>query len=342
MRIASANFGQSAYRYNKQHNNKVATAVERLASGLKINKAADDPSGLTMSRKMRAQLELLKTRSENITMESAALDNEDSLLGSVQDLLHRMNELAVRASDGGMDADRNALDAEYQELLEELDAISESSSKNSPGRMISFGDEKTKGSPQEDPNAITIKGDNYDAFLSALENYLLDVTESKDKLELKPSDLQQAAADFAAKNGEEYLNKEAGASGTEFVVTISEGNIYMSSGGTPSVEELGLKDTNLLSVENANEALGKVKGAMDSVSLERTHVGVAKNRLDRTQELIDELIANIEAALSSIEDADMAEEMINYTREQMLTQTSAFVMIKERMRAESIVSMIVE
>jgi len=107
-------------------NNRLAQTVRRLSSGQRINSAADDPAGLAISEKMRAQIRGLAVASRNCEDAISLVQTAEGAMGESHAILQRMRELAVQAASDTNDdsVDRAALDAEYQQLLKELEDIS--------------------------------------------------------------------------------------------------------------------------------------------------------------------------------------------------------------------------
>ena len=106
-------------------------ATERLSSGFKINRAADDASGLAISEKMRKQIRGLTQASTNAQDGISAVQTAEGALTEVHDMLHRMTELAVKAANGTeSDSDRNAIQAEVDQLVTEIDRISNTTKFN--------------------------------------------------------------------------------------------------------------------------------------------------------------------------------------------------------------------
>lgn len=109
----------------------LAASMERLSSGLRINHAKDDPSGMAIAGKMNAQIDGLSRASRNSSDGISVLDTADGALTEVTSMLQRMRELSVQAANGTMsDNDRAAIQLEINNLVEEIDRISESTEFN--------------------------------------------------------------------------------------------------------------------------------------------------------------------------------------------------------------------
>jgi flagellin len=138
MRINHNISAMFAHRQYVLWNNRMAQAVRRLSSGQRINSAADDPAGLAISEKMRAQIRGLHVASRNCEDAISVVQTAEGAMGETHAILQRMRELAVQAaSDTNDGVDRDALNAEYQQLLEELDDISKQTQFN--GRSLLDG-----------------------------------------------------------------------------------------------------------------------------------------------------------------------------------------------------------
>ena len=119
-------------------NTQKQKSMERLASGYRINRAADNAAGLTISEKMRAQIRGLNRGARNIQEGVNLIQVADGVLSEVGDMLHRMHELAVQsANDTNTDTDRNAIQKEIDELVKEIDRIGKTTNYNG---MLLFDD----------------------------------------------------------------------------------------------------------------------------------------------------------------------------------------------------------
>lgn len=110
--------------------------TEQLSSGYKINRAADDAAGLTISEKMRSQIRGLTQASNNAEDGVSCVQTAEGALGEVEDMLQRMNELAVKASNGtNTTADRTAIQSEVKALISEIDRVKQSTQFNTLGLL---------------------------------------------------------------------------------------------------------------------------------------------------------------------------------------------------------------
>jgi len=110
---------------------KISKSSEKLSSGYKINRAADDAAGLAISEKMRRQIRGLAQATRNVQEGNSLVQVADSALTEMHDIMHRMTQLSVQSANGtNTDVDRKALDDEYQQLMKELNSIANKTTFN--------------------------------------------------------------------------------------------------------------------------------------------------------------------------------------------------------------------
>lgn len=134
-----------------RHQNQVALSMERLSSGMRINRAADDPAGLAISEKMRAQIRGLQAAQKNIQDSLSMFQTAEGALHETHAMLQRMRELSVQAaSDTLTDADRELLEIEFQQLKEEITRTSRQTEFNT---MPLLDGSRSSHKTQAGPNA---------------------------------------------------------------------------------------------------------------------------------------------------------------------------------------------
>jgi len=251
----------NAYRNVNLNYSMMNQSLERLSSGLRINRAADDAAGLAISEKMRAQIRGLDMAEKNALDGISLLQTAEGALNETQAILHRIRELSVRsANDTNMTAaDRQAMQAEVNALLDELDAITDRTEFNTQKLLDgSFTDKK----------------------LHIGANAGQSMTISIEKMDVDALDLSSLRADDTGTTG------------------------------------------GILTQEGANDALEKLDNSMNKVSMQRARIGATQNRLEHTVNNLATTRVNLTAAESRIRDADIAKEMMNFVKYQMLTQVS--------------------
>ncbi|MBC7077455.1 MAG: flagellin [Synergistales bacterium] len=248
MRINQNISALNAYRNLTITNSALTKSMEKLSSGLRINRAADDAAGLAISEKMRGQIRGLAQAVRNAQDSISLIQTAEGALNETHAILQRMRELAVQAAnDTNTTEDRRALQNEVTQLIAELDRIAD---------QTEFNTQK-----------------------------LLD-------------------GSFAA---------------TLHIGANMDQNIAVSI-GTMDASALGLASLDITAQTTANEAVSLVDAAIQSVSSERSKLGAIQNRLEHTINNLSVAKENLTAAESRIRDLDMAEEMMAFTRSQILMQ----------------------
>ncbi len=262
-----------AYRQYNIWNARMAKAVQRLSSGLRINSAADDPAGLAISEKMRAQIRGLNMAARNCEDAISVTQTAEGAMGETHAILQRMRELAVQAaSDTNDDAvDRAALNAEYQQLLEELGDIA--------------------------------KQTNY--------------------------------------NGRPLLDGSAdGANGFIIQTGANQGDNLRISIGSVTPDQLGVSGTGIASRDAASDVLETLDGAIKTVSLHRANLGAISNRLEHKINNLNSQAENLAAAESRIRDADMAAEMMEYTKAQIQVQVATAILAQANNQPKNVLTLL--
>lgn len=266
----------SALRTNQANMEK---AMKRLSTGLRINSAADDPSGLAISERMRSQIRGLKQAQNNVQDACSMLQTGEGALQQTTDILHRMKELVIKAQNTGVlsESDRTAIDTELAMLRDEIDRIAKTTRFNSKNLL--------DGSLNADNPAIF----------------------------------------------------QIGASSSEYdqiSVTIDD----MSSVGLS--QDDGRFSIDVSTRSAADQTLKNIEYALDKVTLQRTTLGATQNRLEYTMNNLATTEENLTAAESRIRDADMAEEIINYTKSAMLSQVAMAMLAQAQKQSQSILKLL--
>ncbi|HKM04767.1 MAG TPA: flagellin [Lachnospiraceae bacterium] len=253
-----------------------AKVTEKLSSGYKINRAADDAAGLTISEKMRSQIRGLSQASSNAEDGVSAVQTAEGALSEVHDMLQRMNELAVKSSNGtNTSADRIAVQKEITALVSEIDRVSQSTQFNTLN--------------------------------------LLDGTFSAGKT------LQVGAANETAQT---------------IAITISA----MNSTGL-GISSLRTTDS-LATQGGAKSAISKITQAIAKVSSQRSSLGAVQNRLEHTIKNLDNIVENTTAAESAIRDTDMAQTMVEFSKNNILSQAGQSMLAQANQSNQGVLSLL--
>lgn len=253
----------NAYRNLNNTANATSKSLEKLSSGLRINRAADDAAGLAISEKMRSQIRGLEMAERNSLDAISLIQTAEGALASTHEILQRMRELAVQASNGTLeDADRTSIQDEINALVTEIDRIADTTQFN---------------------NKILLDG--------ASGGTTIGLT-----------------FQIGANTGED--------------LTLSIGKMDAIKLGVGSGAATG-NATSIISVSgtsSASAAISVIDNAIKLVSQQRSKLGAVQNRLEHTITNLQTANENLTASESRIRDLDMAKEMTNFTRNNILNQ----------------------
>lgn len=254
--------------------NGLQKSTEKLSSGYKINRAADDAAGLSISEKMRNQIRGLNKASDNAQDGISLVQTAEGALNEVHSMLQRMSELAVQASNGtNASQDRTALDNEVQQLKTEIERVGTTTQFNKMDILtgeFSSNNEKTLQVGANQDQVITIA-------ISALT-----------------STVGSALADEV---------KVGTASAAQSSITIIQNSI-----------------TNLSAL--------------------RSKLGALQNRLEHTVANLDNISENTQSAESRIRDTDMAEEMVQYSKNNILQQAGQSMLAQANQANQGVLSLL--
>ena len=254
--------------------NGLQKSTEKLSSGYKINRAADDAAGLSISEKMRNQIRGLNKASDNAQDGISLVQTAEGALNEVHSMLQRMSELAVQAANGtNATTDRTALNDEVQQLKTEIQRV---------GSTTQF-------------NKMNI----LDGGFSAGTKKALQV-------------------------------------GANAKQTIS-----IAISALKSVVGSSLKDALKISTAtNAQSAITTVQSSIEKLSTLRSKLGAVQNRLEHTVANLDNISENTQSAESRIRDTDMAEEMVQYSKNNILQQAGQSMLAQANQANQGVLSLL--
>jgi len=259
LRINTNVDAQAAHRYLSTTSDAVSKSMERLSSGLRINKAADDAAGLGISEKMRSQIRGLAQSQRNIQDGVSMVQTAEGNLDEVHSILQRVRELAVQYKNGSLStAGKGAIQSEVDALSQEITRI-------------------------------------------------------------------QGAAQF---NGISLLGT---ASAITFQVGANDGQTISITFGSVSVSSYATLSTLQLSTIDAD---------VDKVSAARAGFGAVQNRLEHALAVTASYQENLTSAESRIRDVDMAEEMVNLTKNQILQQAGTAMLAQANQSPQAVLQLL--
>ena len=379
----------NAHRNMGVNNTNAGKSMEKLSSGLRINRAGDDAAGLAISEKMRGQIRGLEQSSRNAADGISMIQTAEGALNETTNILQRMRELAVQASnDTNTESDRNEIQKEIDALTEEVDRIANNTEFNTQkllnGNKSGVGGEVVNEAVNSqagvfkialatEPKAnekITIEGKTYElqaadvnthtALKGALETAFTDYdfTVDQDKKQItitqkNASDKENISVKFKEKAVGVTVDK-VGISAKE--EEVSEGKAHVQVGanakqsmsieiGDMRAEALGItnakgKGLSVESAEDANKAITAFDAALNAVSSQRANLGAVQNRLEYTISNLDNTAENLTSAESTLRDVDMAKEMMEYSKNNILNQAAQAMISQANQQPQNVLQLL--
>ena len=427
-------------------------STEKLSSGYRINRAADDAAGLTISEKMRKQIKGLDRASTNAEDGVSAVQTAEGALTEVHSMLQRMNELATQSANGtNSSTDRQAIQDEIDQLSTEIDRVSETTKFNETYLLkgqngttdkymkahdagfagtLADGDKTATFSMKiKAGESLKIGGTDYDVYadgsgvsdlqdavknagagkkvnIDGTEYTIVDTTAggtvdaTKNQLEAttiaakikagakvkvdtadavtavdttkatsisvtkatdKVKEQLKAANDIGAVDGKSTVTAgTAAADGTvEFEIqkghaTVADTlsfNLHVGADADStnkitvdidamSSAGLGIKGINVSTEQNATYSIDAIADAISQVSSQRSALGAVQNRLEHTINNLDNVVENTTSAESRIRDTDMAEEMVNYSKNNILAQAGQSMLAQANQSNQGVLSLL--
>ena len=260
-------------------NENIATSSEKLSSGYRVNRAADDAAGLTISEKLRGQIRGLNKASDNAQNGISLIQTAEGALNETEAILQRMRELTVQAAnDTNVTADRQAIAAEVRTLTSEITRIAEQTEFNTL-------------------KLLSGKYTNQKLQVGANTGQLITVSISR------------------------MTAGKLGVSATAIATVISTA---ARQGGASAISKL-------ISIVNT---------AIQSVSRERSKLGALQNRLEHVIAVDDNTAENLQSSESLIRDVNMADEMVNYSKEGILQQAAQSMLAQANQSTQGVLSLL--
>jgi flagellin len=293
--------------FNKYTTNTEASskAMEKLSSGYRINRAADDAAGLSISEKMRSQIAGLDQSGRNVEDGISYIQTAEGALEEVSDMLVRMKELAVEASNGTYSG--TDLDNIQSEITELGNAIKEIATTTKFNGITVFG---------EAADTLTIAAPANQAALAAA------LTTGADAM------TGATTISYGADAGESVTVSPA----AKFVALVYDGE---DSGGADVKGSLLTLD-----VDNASAAVATIEDAINTVNTQRATYGAQQNKLTHIGNSLSTTNENISAAESNIRDVDMASEMSEYTKDNILVQAATAMLAQANSMPQNVLSLL--
>ena len=321
------------------------SGMQKLASGFKINKAADDASGLAISEKMKNQIKALDTAKDNCEDGANLIQTAEGYMAETHEILNRMTELAEKSANGVLeDEDRKSLQDEMDQLCGEIDRIA--STANFNGRKLlngSLGDKTALAaskSTDAEGNAVmklTTKPDASTASGVILQ--IGDSSTSSDRLAVKINSFHTDTL-FGGLAGlkNESLDDDHVSATAEVKIKNNDIKNNAASGATSTYDSAVSID--ISDKDAASAAADAIRLVSTYVSDERGKLGAQQNRLDYTVNNLSTASENVSAANSRIRDTDMAKEMMAYTSKNVIAQAAQSMLAQANSQPQNVLSLL--
>jgi flagellin len=259
--------------------------MEKLSSGLRINRAGDDASGLAVSEKLRSQIRGLNMASFNAQNGISFIQTTEGYIQETQDIMQRIRELAVQSSNGIYTAeDRLYIQIEVSALIDEVDRIASHAQFNGMNMLTGrFG-------RQIGENVVTA-------------SMWFHIGANMDQRE------------------------------RVFIGTMTAKGLGVRNVGDETILSLSEPD-------NANRAIGTLDEALKRISKQRADLGAYQNRLEHAVRGLDIGAENLQASESRIRDTNMANEMVSYTKNQILSQSGTAMLAQANQRGQAVLQLL--
>lgn len=393
---AQRNLSSTALSFSK--------SIEKLSSGLRINRAGDDAAGLSISEKLRAQVRGLNQAVANAQDGISMVQTTEGALTQVQTIMQRMRELGVQGGNGTLSSDdRKAISSELGQLKSEVDRIASVTDFN--GMKLLSGTNTTSAIN----GTMTVTGAvatiNSTGVVNTLQNATYTVTVNSDSSgNVQSLSVLQGSASTTINvagggtgnlinlgNGVQFTLTATVANNTGFTITATAGTaasaaqqqatlqigansttqeqlkISVSTVGTTylgdSTSVTALSGSNLYAAKNLGDAISQVQNmlsnsvsgdiqgafrsltdsatqALKDVSAIRGTLGAGQNRLENTIANLGVASENLSASESRIRDVDMAKEMVNFTKSQILQQAGTSILSQANQSSQGVLSLL--
>jgi flagellin len=390
LRINQNIMAYSAYRNLTVTDGQLAKSLEKLSSGFRINRAADDAAGLVISENLRAQVNGLRVATRNAQDGISVVQTAEGALQEVHSILQRMRDLAVQAANTGS-ADTvslNAAQSEVTALAAELDRIAsatkfgtkalldgtfgESAVTTGANVDVSVGTPFVVGATTDELTIqigsttanVTIANASYTsaadlqtALVTATRAGLTAAGLDPNAVSVTVNDADndgvaqikfQSSAAFTLGNGGADTTLTNLAVPAGLVSVTGSGGVFQigaNAGETITVSIAGVSASilgvNALDVVNsASAAITAADSAVSSVSNQRSSLGALQNRFEHTIANLNVATENLAASESRIRDTDMALEMVQFTRHQILLQAGTAMLAQANVAPQNVLSLL--
>lgn len=364
LRIQNNIAAMNAHRNLSISDTALSKSLERLSSGYRINKAADDAAGLSISQSFRADIASFKVASRNASEASSLLQVAEGALDQIGNMLTRLKELATQAASANSGSNLPKIDAEGDQLLAEIERIADSTAYADVSLIDgSYGvtykaSTAALTSTASGYQSITgmATGDNYDITTTVAGSNgtmtLTTGTSSETVYFSKPTGSSTQDVFFASVGVTFTVNASINSNTDGSFTAGSSGHSSFQLGAENTANDrlsitlgnaqkagLGLTTLDLGTAANAQKAITSIDTAISSLNTVRGNIGAYMNRLSYASANIATTIENVSASESVIRDVDMASEMTSFTKSQILLQAGTAMLAQANMAPQQVLSL---
>ena len=259
-------------------------SIEKLSSGMRINRAGDDASGLAVSEKMRTQIKGLRQAERNTEDGMSFVQTADGYLNEISDILQRIRVLAVQSANGiYTPRDREMIQFEVNNLFDEIDRISSQAEFNG--------------------YKLFARADGKSPVIRSMWFHMGPNMYQRERVTINEMTTEALGLKFAQNQG-------------------------------------GMPKTTVSTADKANQMIGLIDEALYRVNKQRANLGAYYNRLEHAAKGLMVAYENVQAAESRIRDTDMAEEMVNFTKNQILVETNTAMLSQSNAKPRSVLTLL--
>ena len=383
-------------------------SMEKISSGLRINRAGDDAAGLAISEKMRGQIRGLDQASSNAQDGISLIQTAEGALSETHSILQRMKELATQSSNGTLDddVDRAAIQTEVNKLSEEIDRIATTTNFNgkklldgsigaSSTKIDGYGkglaldansivvtavngvtakfDDSIKIETKTTTSSIIVTSKDADGNATSTAIDINKVLTNKDGGKYDATKGEQAIIDLTSvglgkieftnikdttnvseaigtglktffDGTKKVANENADAKGTSLELQVgdstADGQKVSIDIKSMSASALNVKNLNVSTQSTATDAIDSVKDAINTVSTQRASLGATQNRLEHTIANLGTTSENLTSAESRIRDVDMAKEMMEFSKKNILSQAAQAMLSQANQQPQQVLQLL--
>jgi flagellin-like hook-associated protein FlgL len=375
----------NAYRNLSVTDNQMSKSLEKLSSGFRINRAADDAAGLAISEGLRSQIGGLKVAVRNTQDGISVVQTAEGALTETHSILQRMRDLSVQASnDGGLnDEAKGNIQSELSQLKSELNRIADTTKFNgkalldgsyagnfqvgaNKGETISVavgtnmsasglgvdGVDVKGGTATEATVVNAVAGTAGTVTLDAVPSTVDEFKALNGTITFGSRSLDLASVSWKTAAGADVADAtEAGAALAAAVtkafgadVTVNTTTLAFTTAAAPAATatavEVAAGSLKWAQSTGADGAIKVIDDAIKTVSTTRADLGAIQNRFDHTINNLNVAVENLTASESRIRDADMAQEMVQFTRNQILSQAGTAMLAQANQASQGVLSLL--